>query len=335
MVPLRLVRVFLTLMYNAATERRKDGEFVPRYVVTGGAGFIGSHLAELLAGRGDPVIVLDNLSTGSRENLNQIRGAVDFHEVDLRTAPLPDLLAGVDTVFHQAAIPSVPQSVEDPEGTHDVNVNATLRVLAASLEAGVRRVVYASSCALYGDRADLPVREDAPARPTSPYGAQKYFGEMYMQVYSRVYGLETVSLRYFNVFGPRQDPTSQYSGVIAQFVPAVLTGGTPTIYGDGSQSRDFVYVGDVVEANLRAAEAEGVAGQVFNIAGGRETTVRDTLDLIQAITGKHVDVRYAPSRSGDIRHSRADADLAEQALGWRARTTFREGLERTVDWYRR
>jgi UDP-glucose 4-epimerase len=306
-----------------------------RHVVTGGAGFIGSHIAEALARRGNRVVVLDDLSTGKLDNLSPIAGAVDFEQTDLAASTrLPQLLAGVDTVFHQAALPSVPESVRDPVRSHAANVNATLNLLLACRDAGVRRVVYASSCALYGDGPGLPRKEDMPASPQSPYGTQKYIGELYMQTFWRTYGLETVSLRYFNVFGPRQDPGSEYSGVIAKFIPAVLRGETPVIYGDGTQSRDFVFVSDVVDANLRAGEAGNVAGGVFNVARGRRVAIDRMLGQILRIAGRTVAPSYAPARPGDILHSEANVDLARRHLGWNPETSFERGLELTLDWYR-
>lgn len=305
------------------------------HVVTGGAGFIGSHIVEALTARGDRVIVLDDLSTGRLDNLRGVAGHVELREIDLAEAGgLGTHLAGVDTVFHQAAIPSVPFSLEHPVRSHRANVDATLRLLLACRETGVRRVVYASSCALYGDAPALPKREDMTASPLSPYGAQKYFSELYMQVFWRSWGLETVSLRYFNVFGPRQDAGSPYSGVIARFIPAVLTGERPVIYGDGQQSRDFVYVANVVEANLLASRVEGIGGEVFNIAPGRGTSVSETLDEILDITGARIAPVHEPARAGDILHSRADAALARERLGWSPTVSFREGLRRTIDWYR-
>jgi len=306
-----------------------------RHVVTGGAGFIGSHIVETLAGRGDQVLVLDNLSTGKPENLTHIAGDVELREVDLATCDsLAGHIGGAHTVFHQAAVPSVPYSLSDPVGSHAANVNATLNLLVACRDAGVGRVVYASSCALYGDRAELPSREDMRASPLSPYGAQKYFGEVYMRIFQRNYGLETVSLRYFNVFGPRQDAGSPYSGVIARFIPAVLRGERPVIYGDGSQSRDFIFVSNVVEANLRAAEADSVAGEVFNVGMGEGITVNETLEEIRRITGSRLEASYEPARAGDILHSRADAASARRRLGWHPAASFRDGLRLTVDWYR-
>jgi UDP-glucose 4-epimerase len=237
-------------------------------------------------------------------------------------------------VIHQAAIPSVPKSMLDPVKSHQANVNGTLNVLVASREAGVKRVVYASSSSLYGDSPTLPKQEGMTPNPLSPYGAQKLFGEIYCQVFSKAYGLETVSLRYFNVFGPRQDATSQYSGVLALFIPAVLQGRRPTIYGDGLQSRDFTYVKNVVDANLKACTAPGVAGQVFNVACGDRITVNSMLQEINRITGKDIAPIYDEPRAGDIRHSQAEVTCARERLGYSARVSFEEGLRHTIEWYR-
>lgn len=304
------------------------------YVVTGGAGFIGSHIATSLVVRGEHVIILDDFSTGKRENVKGIGDSVDVRRIDLATDPLHDHLAGVDTVFHQAAIPSVPRSVEDPVTSHQANVNGTLKLLVACRDRGVRRVVVASSSSVFGDSPALPKREDMVPVPLSPYGAQKYFSEVYAQVFWRAYGLETVALRYFNVFGPRQDAESPYSGVLARFIPAVLTGNRPIIYGDGFQSRDFTFVSNVVDANLNAAEADGVAGEVFNIACGDRITVNQVLEEIKSLTGSQIEPIYEPARPGDILHSQADPSKAMQLLGWNPTTAFRDGLEKTIDWYR-
>ena len=306
------------------------------HVVTGGAGFIGSHIAEALVERGDKVVVLDNLSTGKPENLRGVEKSIEFRKLDLvREASLEQHLVGVDTVFHQAAIPSVPRSISDPLASHEANVSATLRLLVACRDAGVRRVVYASSSAVYGDNPVLPKFEDMPAEPISPYGAQKYLGEVYAQLFWSSYGLETVSLRYFNVFGPRQDASSDYSGVFAKFIPAVLEARVPTIYEDGLQTRDFVYVADVVAANLRAAEARRGAGQIFNIASGQEVTVKAVFEETRALTGQNVEAIHAAARAGDIRHSWADISRAREILNWSPSVTFPEGLERTIEWYRK
>lgn len=305
------------------------------YVVTGGGGFIGSHIVEELLRRGETTKVIDDFSTGKRENVAAFKNRAEIIEADIADARnLTELLRGADYVIHQAAIPSVPKSILDPLRSHRANVNGTLNVLLACREAGVKRVVYASSSSLYGDSPTLPKHEAMLPDPLSPYGAQKLFAEMYCRVFTKSYGLETVSLRYFNVFGPRQDSTSQYSGVLALFIPAVLQNRRPTIYGDGLQSRDFTYVQNVVEANLLACKAVGVAGQAFNIACGDRITLNSMLQQINTIIGKNISPIYAESRSGDIKHSQADITKARKHLGYEPKTSFLEGLGRTVEWYR-
>jgi UDP-glucose 4-epimerase len=307
---------------------------MPVYAVTGGGGFIGSHIVEELLRRNQTVKVIDNFSTGKRGNVKPFESAAEIITADIAEAPdLAGMLRGVDYVIHQAAIPSVPKSMLDPVTSHNANVNGTLRLLVASRDAGVRRVVYASSSSLYGDSPTLPKHEGMMPNPLSPYGAQKLFGEMYCQVFTKAYGLETVSLRYFNVFGPRQDASSQYSGVLAIFIPAVLQDRRPLIYGDGEQSRDFTFVQNVVEANLLACEAPGVAGEVFNIACGDRITVNSMLQQINAITGKGIVPIYKDPRPGDIKHSQAAVGKAEERLGYKPRVTFEEGLRRTIEWY--
>jgi nucleoside-diphosphate-sugar epimerase len=304
------------------------------YVVTGGAGFIGSHIVEELLRRNETVKVIDNFSTGKRENTDPFQKA-EVVETDISNSPnLAQILKGVDFVIHQAAIPSVPKSIIDPVKSHQANVNGTLQLLIAARDAGVKRVVYASSSSLYGDSPTLPKHEGMIPNPLSPYGAQKLFAEMYCQVFTRAYGVETVSLRYFNVFGPRQDATSQYSGVLALFIPAVLEGRRPTIYGDGKQSRDFTYVKNVVEANLLACKASGVAGQVFNVACGDRITVNSMLQQINKITGKDIAPVYGDARPGDIKHSQADITRARNLLGYEPKISFEDGLRHTIEWYR-
>jgi UDP-glucose 4-epimerase len=306
------------------------------YLVTGGGGFIGSHIVEELLRQKHTVKVVDNFSTGKRENLKALRGQAEVIEADIAEAgDSQDILRGVDYVIHQAALPSVPKSIIDPARSHRANVEGTLRLLIACRDAGVRRVVYASSSSVYGDNPALPKHEAMMPNPISPYGAQKLFAEIYCQVFTKVYGLETVSLRYFNVFGPRQDATSQYSGVLALFIPAVLEDRRPTIYGDGEQSRDFTYVQNVVDANLLACIIPGVAGAVFNIACGDRITVNSMLQQINSITGKDIAPVYSEPRAGDIRHSQADIARAVQSLGYRPRVSFQEGLRRTIEWYRK
>ena len=306
-----------------------------RYVVTGGAGFIGSHIVEELLLRNEKVAIIDNFSTGKRDNVKPFEGTAEIIDTDLANAKnLAQIIKDADYVIHQAAIPSVPKSIIDPVKSHHANVNGTLQLLVACREAGVKRVVYASSSSLYGDSPTLPKHEGMMPNPLSPYGAQKLFAEMYCQVFTKAYGLETVSLRYFNVFGPRQDATSQYSGVLALFIPAVLQGRRPTIYGDGEQSRDFTYVKNVVEANLLACKAPGVGGQVFNVACGDRITVNSMLQQINKITGKDISPVYAEARAGDIKHSQADVRLAKERIGYHAKVSFEEGLRNTIDWYR-
>jgi len=305
------------------------------YIVTGGGGFIGSHIVEELLRRKETVKVIDNFSTGKRENVEPFKDDAEIIEADLAEVNnLAQLLRGADYVIHQAAIPSVPKSIIDPIKSHQANVNGTLRLLVACREAGVKRVVYASSSSLYGDSPTLPKHEGMIPNPLSPYGAQKLFGEMYCQVFTKAYGLETVSLRYFNVFGPRQDPTSQYSGVLAIFIPAVLQGRRPTIYGDGLQSRDFTYVQNVVEANLLACAAPRVGGEAFNVACGDRITVNSMLEQINKIAGKEIAPLYADPRAGDIKHSQADITRAREHLGYEPRVSFQEGLRFTLEWYR-
>jgi UDP-glucose 4-epimerase len=305
------------------------------YVVTGGAGFIGSHIVEELLRRNETVRVIDNFSTGKRENIRPFEDRIQVISADIAQAPgLEKHLEGADYVIHQAAIPSVPKSILDPMTSHRANVDGTLSLLLAARDAKVKRLVYASSSSLYGDSPTLPKHEQMPPNPLSPYGAQKLFGEVYCQVFSRAYNLETVALRYFNVFGPRQDATSQYSGVLAKFIPAVLQGRKPVIYGDGLQSRDFTYVRNVVEANLLACTAPGVSGEVFNIACGDRITVNSMLQQINKITGTDIAPVYNPPRAGDIRHSQADLRKAGEKLGFKPLFTFEQGLHKTIEWYR-
>lgn len=305
------------------------------YVVTGGGGFIGSHIVEELLRRKQTVRVIDNFSTGRRENIKEFEGNIELVEQDIASTPdLARHLRGADYVIHQAAIPSVPKSIIQPVPSHHANVTGTFNLLLAARDAGVKRVVYASSSSLYGDSITLPKHEGMMPNPLSPYGAQKLFGEMYCQVFTRTYGLETASLRYFNVFGPRQDPSSQYSGVLSLFITAVLQGRQPTIYGDGLQSRDFTYVKNVVDANLLACTAPGIAGEAFNVACGDRITVNSTLQLINKIAGSDVNPIYADPRPGDIKHSQADIQKAQSKLGYNPQVNFEEGLRRTIDWYR-
>jgi len=303
-------------------------------LVTGGAGFIGSALARALLARGDRVRVLDNFFSGKRENLAEVANDVDLVEGDIRDdAALARALVGVELVFHQAAIPSVPRSLADPVASHDANATGTLRVLAAAKQAGVRRLIYAASSSAYGDTPTLPKVETMRPMPLSPYAVSKLTGEHYSAVYAGAFGLETVSLRYFNVFGPRQDPKSEYAAVIPRFVTAALAGQGVTIYGDGTQSRDFCFIDNTVEANLAAASATGVSGQVFNVACGAATNLNEVVRLVGEIVGHTVPITYAPGRVGDVKHSLADVTAARTRLGYRGAISFAEGLQRTVAWY--
>ena len=304
-------------------------------LVTGGAGFIGSHIASSLISSGARVRILDDLSTGHRENLDEIGGDVEFVEGSVADeALLNKALDGVELVFHEAAIPSVPRSVEAPRQTHVASVDGTFELLVAARDHNVRRVVYAASSSAYGDQPTLPKSEQMLPDPLSPYAVAKLVGEYYCQVFTRVYGLETVSLRYFNVFGPRQDPGSQYSGVVSRFISALLSDERPVIYGDGEQSRDFTYIENVVFANLSAAEAPDAAGKVINVANGERITLNQLLMELKDLTGKQgVDVEYLEPRVGDVRHSLADITMARELLGYESKVDLREGLKRTIDWW--
>jgi UDP-glucose 4-epimerase len=312
---------------------------MPVYLITGVAGFIGSSLARAVLAQGDQVRGFDNLSTGKRENIDEIAGKIDFHEADLLdlNAIRQACREGVDYVLHQAAIPSVPRSVKDPLESNRANIDATVNLLVAARDAKVKRIVYAASSSAYGDTPTLPKREDMPPNPISPYAVAKLAGEYYMTSFWRCYGLETVSLRYFNIFGPRQDPTSPYSGVLAKFITQMLRGEQPTIFGDGQQSRDFTYVENVVNANLLAckAPAEKIAGKVFNIATGSRIDLNETFHLLKKLTGYSGEVKHAPERAGDVKHSLADLSLAKNLLAYQPTVNFEEGLRRTIDWYRR
>ncbi len=309
-----------------------------RYLVTGGAGFIGSHLAETLSGHGHHVRVLDNFSTGKRENLASFESRIELIEGDItHFDDVIQAMDGVEIVFHQAAVPSVPRSVEDPLGSNRASVDGTLHVLLAARDAGVKRVMYASSSAAYGDQApDLAKIETMTPQPISPYGVAKLAAEHYCQVFYRVYGLETVCLRYFNVFGPRQDPEGAYAAVIPRFASALLSGAHPTIYGTGEQTRDYTYIGNVVAGNILAstAPAEQVAGETFNLAAGGQTSLNTLVEMLQEITGINAAARYEPARPGDIMHSRADISKAEQRMQYRPAISLLEGLRQTVGAYR-
>jgi nucleoside-diphosphate-sugar epimerase len=306
------------------------------YLVTGGAGFIGSNIVEELLKQNARVRVLDNLSTGKRENLEVFKDKVEFLELDIcNLNDLKDAMKGVRFVLHQAAIPSVPRSVEDPIASHNADLTGTLHVLWAAKQAGVERVIYAASSSAYGDSQILPKTEDLPAKAVSPYGLMKYAGEEYCRLFSELYGLETVSLRYFNVFGPRQDPSSQYSGVLSRFITGMLKGQSPTIFGDGEQSRDFTYVANVVWGNLLACQAKGVSGRMYNIACGRRVTLNQVVSSLNNLLGTNIPSNYGSPRVGDIKHSLADISQAGNDLKYAPIVDFDAGLELTVEWYRR
>lgn len=301
-------------------------------LVTGGAGFIGSHLVDRLLETGWRVRLLDDFSSGREANLAHLDGSAELLRGDLRDrALLERALAGVEVVFHQGAVPSVPRSVAEPERTHSVNATGTLGVLEASRAAGVRRVVFASSSSAYGDTPVLPKIESMPPCPLSPYALQKYAGERYCQLYHRLYGLETVALRYFNVYGPRQNPNSEYAAVIPRFATACLAGRAPVVFGDGEQTRDFTFVADAVAANLLAADAPRAAGEVVNVAGGRRVSLNQLLAEIRDLTGAAVAPRHEPARPGDVRDSLADLGRARELLGYAPRVDLRTGLARTIE----
>jgi UDP-glucose 4-epimerase len=306
-----------------------------RYLVTGGAGFIGSNMVDELVRRGHQVTVFDDLSAGKESNLASVRS-----KIELRLASVTDLAAiksacqGMDYVIHLAARTSVPRSVQDPLDTNHINIDGTLNVLVAAREAKVRRFVFAASSSAYGEVPQQPKTESMHAVPISPYGVTKYVGELYAYVFGHVYGLENACVRYFNVFGPRQDPTSQYSGVLSRFMLAILEGQQPVIFGDGEQSRDFTYIANVVDETLRACEAPGASGRVFNGGTGARITLNQVLKLLEKITGKRIEAKYEPPRTGDIRDSQADISLAQNVLGYKPLVHFEEGLAKTWDWYR-
>ena len=306
-----------------------------RYLVTGGAGFIGSNTVDELVRRGHGVVVVDDLSAGKEENLAESRGKITFIKgsiTDLDTVQRATQQA--DYVIHLAARTSVPRSVKDPLETNRINIEGTLNVLLAARDNKVRRVVIAASSSAYGETPTLPKKETMQPVPISPYGVTKYVAELYAFVFGRCYGLETVCLRYFNIFGPRQDPDSPYSGVLSRFATAFLDGGQPVVFGDGEQTRDFTYVENAVQANLLACEAPDVAGQTFNVGTGARISLNRTLELLRNISGKHLQARYDPPREGDIRDSQADISLAKQSLGYDPSVEFEEGLQKTFDWYR-
>ncbi len=306
-------------------------------LITGVAGFIGSSLARAVLAQGDKVRGIDNFSTGKLENVGEILDRIELRQIDLLDLEaVKQACVDVDCVFHQAAVPSVPKSLLDPLGSNRANVDATVNLLVAARDAKVRRVVYAASSSVYGDTPTLPKREDMVPNPISPYAVAKLASEHYMISFYRCYGLETVCLRYFNVFGPRQDPASPYSGVLAKFITRMLRGEPPMIFGDGTQSRDFTYIDNAVEANLLAAKAPAseVAGRVFNVATGQRIDLSETVQILKKLTGYSGDAQYGSERAGDIKHSLADISLAETHFGYKPKVDFAEGLRRTVEWYR-
>ncbi|MFC2165096.1 SDR family oxidoreductase [Acidobacteriota bacterium] len=306
-----------------------------RYLVTGGAGFIGSHISEELVRRGYAVRVLDNFITGKEENLTSFLENIEVIRADIRELSVcQKAIKDVDYVLHQAALPSVPRSIEDPMLTNSINIEGTLNILIASRDEGVKRLVYASSSSVYGDDPRLPKKEGAEGKQLSPYAVSKLAGEKYCQVFSHVYDLSTVCLRYFNIFGPRQDPHSQYSAVIPKFITRLLKGNAPNIYGDGKQSRDFTYVSNVVDANLLAAKTPDISGEVFNIGCGSQTTVNLLAEILSKIMKADIEPSYDKERLGDVRHSFADVSSAEKALHYNPHVQLEEGLARTVEWFK-
>ena len=304
------------------------------YLVTGGAGFIGSHLAEELVRRGERVRVVDSFVTGKRANLAHL-SSVELIEGDLADLSVAKrAVEGIDYVLHQAAIPSVPRSVEDPVTSNRANIDASLNILVAARDAGVRRLVYAGSSSAYGNTPTLPKVETMPTSPLSPYALQKLVAEQYCQMFTRLYGLETVTIRYFNVFGPRQDPSSPYSGVISLFIRLLVEGRQPTIYGDGGQTRDFTYVANVVDGVLRACTAAGASGEVINVATGGRISLNQLFQAVKDLTGASVEPAYANERAGDVRDSQADISKARRLLGYEPSVTLEQGLEKTVAWFR-
>ncbi len=307
-----------------------------KVLVTGGAGFIGSNLADSLIRQGAKVTIIDNLTTGYRENLEEIAGDFEFIEGDLNDDRcLLQAVEGTEIVFHQAALPSVPRSVENPLETHQACVNATFNLLVKAKDAGVKRLIYAASSSAYGDQEVLPKIETMRPEPLSPYAAAKLAGEYYCRVFNEVYALETISLRYFNVFGPRQNPSSAYSGVISRFIDALMKGETPVIHGDGEQTRDFTYISNVVDANLNAAQTADGIGEVINTANGEKVSLNELLDVLKTITGKpDITAEYRETRKGDVKHSQADNLRARQCLDYRTSVGLEEGLQRTIDWWK-
>lgn len=305
-------------------------------LVTGGAGFIGSNLADELIQHGAKVSIIDNLITGFRENLDEITGDFEFFEADINDDDaLAKAIDGVEVIFHQAALPSVPRSVDDPAETHQACVNGTFNLLNRAREKGVRRVIYAASSSAYGDQETLPKVETMAPDPLSPYAAAKLTGEYYCRVFSNVYGIECIALRYFNVFGPRQNPSSQYSGVISRFIDALMKGETPVIYGDGEQTRDFTYIANVIDANIKAASSTSGIGEVMNAANGEKVSLNQLLETLKKIIGREgVTAEFLPERKGDVKHSQADNRKAVEMIGYEKLVGLEEGLRRTIDWWK-
>ncbi len=314
----------------------KNMSLTSKFLITGGAGFIGSNIADEVLRQGGKVVILDNLVTGFRENLEEIKGDFEFIEGDLNDEiKLKKAVEGVETIFHQAALPSVPRSVDNPKETHQACVNGTFNLLLRAKEENVRRVIYAASSSAYGDQQTLPKIETMFPEPLSPYAAAKLMGEYYCQVFSRVYNLETICLRYFNVFGPRQNPGSQYSGVISRFIDALMSETTPVIYGDGEQSRDFTFIANVVDANIKAAQTTQGIGEVMNAANGERISLNQLLEVLKKITDKeNVSAEYQPERKGDVKHSQADNSRAIKLLGYEKLVGLEEGLQKTIDWWK-
>ncbi len=306
-----------------------------KYVVTGGAGFIGSALVRTLLDAGGEVAVIDNLLSGHKRNLEEVGHRIDLHNVDIRDgAALAPIIAGADTVFHLAAIPSVPRSIDEPRPSHEVNINGTFEVFTAAANAKVRRLVYAASSSAYGDSETLPKIETMPAKPKSPYAVQKYVGELYASIFTACFGLEAVALRFFNVYGPRQDPSSAYSGILSLFMKHLIARTSPTIFGDGEQSRDFTYVEDVAALCLKAANAPGVAGKMFNAGNGGRYTLNQIWSMLQKMEGVEIPSKFGPPRAGDVRHSMADTTAAKKELGHAPQFSIEDGLRKTLDWYK-
>ena len=311
--------------------------FTSRVLVTGGAGFIGSNLSDELIRQGAKVVIIDNLVTGFRENLEEISGDFDFIEGDLNdSSSLSKAIEDVEIVFHEAALPSVPRSVDDPQETHDACVNGTFNLLLASKKAGVRRFIYAASSSAYGDQEVLPKVETMCPEPLSPYSAAKLVGEYYCSVFHQVYGLETLSLRYFNVFGPRQNPSSQYSGVVSRFIDALMTGERPVIYGNGEQTRDFTYISNITDANIKAAQTTFGLGGVANVANGERVSLNELFEVMKKVTGRD-DVLpiYEAPRKGDVKHSQADNSRAREWFGYEKLVGLEEGIAKTIDWWKK